>query len=96
MEAAILSSGEPGRRLPQPGDIVKVRTRRYLVESVEAGSDPIIAAVCLDDDAQGDPLEVVWNLELGTEILGKDVWKSIGRKGFDSRRYFAAYVHTLR
>ena len=55
-----------------------------------------MAAVCVDDDAQGDPLEVVWNLELDTEILGKDVWKSIGQKGFDSRRYFAAYVHTLR
>jgi hypothetical protein len=56
----------------------------------------VVAAVCLDDDAQGDALEVVGNLELDTEILGKDAWKSIGQKGFDSRRYFAAYVHTLR
>jgi hypothetical protein len=87
---------ESERRLPQPGDIVRVRTRRYLVESVEPGPDPIVAAVCLDDDAQGDPLEVVWNLELDTDILGKDVWKSIGQKGFDSKRYFGAYVHTLR
>jgi len=94
--AAVPSIGGSDRRLPQPGDIVRVRTRTYLVESVEPGADPIVSAACLDDDAQGDALEVVWNLELDTEILGKDVWKTIGRHGFDPKRNFAAYIHTLR
>jgi hypothetical protein len=94
--AAISPIADSERRPPQPGDIVRVRSRTYLVESVEAGGDPVVSAVCLDDDGQGDPLEVVWTLELATEILGKDVWKSIGKKGFDSRRCFAAYIHTLR
>lgn len=51
---------------------------------------------CLDDDAQGQPLEVVWDLELDTQVLGQEVWKTIGAKGFDNPRYFAAYIHTLR
>jgi hypothetical protein len=85
-----------GRTVPRLGDIVRVRTRTYLVESVENGSDPIVSGACLDDDAQGESLEVVWNLELDTEIVGKDVWRTIGRDGFDSKRHFAAYVHTLR
>jgi SNF2 family DNA or RNA helicase len=63
---------------------------------VEQGSDPIVSAACLDDDAQGEPLEVLWNLELDTEIFGSDIWKGIGRKGFDPKRHFAAYIHTLR
>jgi len=51
---------------------------------------------CLDDDVQGQPLEVVWDLELDTQVLGHEVWKTIGAKGFDNPRYFAAYIHTLR
>ena len=94
--AAVPSTNDSDRRLPQPGDIVRVRTRTYLVESVEQGVDPIVSGACLDDDAQGEALEVVWNLELDTEILGKDVWKTIGRNGFDPKRHFAAYIHTLR
>lgn len=51
---------------------------------------------CLDDDAQGQALAAVWEVELGTEILDGEAWKSIGSKGFDSPRYFGAYMHTLR
>jgi hypothetical protein len=86
---------------PQPGQIVRVRTRTYLTESVETSSlshnDTSIRLACLDDDAQGEILEVVWELELDAEIVDKDsVWKSIGKKGFDTPRYFGAYLHTLR
>ena len=96
MGAVVRSTGESGPRLPQPGDVARVRTRTYLVEFVEEPADPVVSAVCLDDDAQGDAIQVVWNLELDTEILGKDVWKTIGRKWLDSKRFFAEHLHTLR
>jgi superfamily II DNA or RNA helicase len=85
-------------RRPSVGDVVRVRTRTYLVEGVDtdAGYSPIVQLACLDDDAQGEPLEVVWDLELATEILDAESWKLIGQKGFDQSRLFAAYVHTLR
>lgn len=86
--------------IPQPGQIVRLRTRTYLVEEVEtngAGSSKtVVSLACIDDDAQGDKLDVIWGLELEGEMLDKDVWKSIGRKGFDDPRFFSGYIHTLR
>jgi hypothetical protein len=39
---------------------------------------------------------LVWDLELEKTILDRDIWKSIGKKGFDDPRFFAAYMRTLR
>ena len=67
------------RRVPEVGDVVRVRHRHYLVEDVVAplasdGDGRKVAAhrvslVCLDDDAQGRLLEVLWELELGARVL---------------------------
>ncbi len=56
----------------------------------------LVRLACLDDDAQGEILEVVWDIELETEILNEETWKAIGNRGFDNPRHFAAYIHTLR
>ncbi|MDA0842150.1 MAG: hypothetical protein O2857_30680, partial [Planctomycetota bacterium] len=82
---------------PSPGDIVRVRTRTFLVENVEKSPDGhLISAACLDDDAQGQPLQALWEIEPDAEVIGADAWKRIGEKGFDPTRQFAAYIHTLR
>ena len=85
---------------PKPGQTVRLRTRTYLVEAIE--EDPadtrlaIVRGACLDDDAQGEKLEVIWGLELDAEILDQEAWKSLGEKGFDQPRFFGAFLHTLR
>lgn len=33
---------------------------------------------------------MVWGLELDTEILDEEAWKSLGDKGFDAPRFFGA------
>lgn len=83
---------------PSIGQIVRVRTRTYLVEDIIAGSGHGTTArlACLDDDAQGQELDVVWELELDRQILDEEAWKSLGGKGFDDPRFFSAYIHTLR
>ncbi len=84
---------------PAEGQIVQVRTRRYLVDRIEpdpAGAGTRVGLLCLDDDAQGQALDVVWELELQKAILDEEAWNSIGKKGFDSPRFFAAYMRTLR
>jgi superfamily II DNA or RNA helicase len=56
----------------------------------------IVRLSCLDDDAQGQPLEVVWQLETDAMILDEEAWKSIGARGFDPPRHFSAYLNSLR
>jgi len=53
---------------PKPGEIVAVRSRRYLVEGVDpaptAGDQTLVRLSCLEDDAEGEPLEVLWEAEV--------------------------------
>jgi len=86
--------------IPSPGQIIRLRSRTYVVEAVDA---PVadtylttVSAACLDDDARGEKLEVVWGLEPDTEILNEEAWKTLGQTGFDEPRFFGAYLHTLR
>ena len=55
---------------PTAGDFVQVRTRRWLVESV-IGEDALVRArlACIDDDAQGEKLEVLWRDELDATVI---------------------------
>lgn len=87
-------------RVPATGQVIRVRTRTYLVDAVEPAHDAELGTLvhlsCLDDDAQGQTLAVVWELELDSEILDQEVWRNIGQKGFDEPRFFGAYLHALR
>lgn len=82
---------------PRVGDVVRVRTRTYLVERAKAGiGGAHLQLACLDDDAQGQVLDALWELEIDREVVGDDTWKSIGERGFDTPRLFAAYVNSIR
>jgi superfamily II DNA or RNA helicase len=83
---------------PQPGQIVRMRSRTWLVEEVEQdpGYGSTIHMACLDDDAQGDLLSVNWDLELDAKVLREEGWHKIGQKGFDPPNLFASYLNTLR
>jgi hypothetical protein len=58
---------------PAPGEIVRVRQRQYLVEDVQPppapGEATLVSMSCLDDDAQGEALEVLWEHEVDTEVV---------------------------
>ncbi|HVR70301.1 MAG TPA: hypothetical protein VMT87_05585, partial [Vicinamibacteria bacterium] len=60
------------------------------------GDQTLVRAACLDDDAQGDRLEVLWEREVDAEVLGEASWKQVAEKGFDPPSIFSAYLHTLR
>src|SRR4051794_40568617 len=84
---------------PETGEIVRVRQRQYLVEEVKPPPTPgeatLVSMSCLDDDAQGEPLEVLWEHELDSEIV-RASWEKLGRRDFDVPSRFAAYLHALR
>ena len=90
------SAGKPA---PEPGRIAFVRQRRYLVEEVAEpggeGAATLVHLSCLDDDAQGQPLAVLWEHELDARILEDDGWRAVAGKGFDEPALFAAYLRTL-
>jgi hypothetical protein len=53
--------------MPQLGDFVRVRTRRWLVEGTrEVGADlNTFQLACVDDDAQSETAEVIWSTGAG-------------------------------
>lgn len=82
----------------QPGGVVKVRSRQYLVEEVipppVAGEDTRVRLSCLDDDAQGQQLEVLWESEVDAQVLNAAAFSA--KQGFDDPSRFAAWLHTQR
>jgi hypothetical protein len=86
--------------IPATGDIVRVRSRQYLVEGVDpplrSGDSTLVRLSCLEDDAQGDPIEVLWEREIDAKLLRETDWNRIASRGFDEPRLFSAYLHTLR
>ncbi|MBL8793571.1 MAG: DEAD/DEAH box helicase [Planctomycetia bacterium] len=88
------------RPIPAPGQIVRVRQRQYLVEEVKspttADEATLVRLSCLDDDAQGQALAVLWEAELDAEVLTGCGWEHLAERGFDAPKLFSAYLHTLR
>lgn len=87
-------------RAPSIGELVLVRSRRWLVEEVVASSEPgqsaLVKLACADDDAQGQALDVFWSHEPDRLILEEEGWKDLASRGFDPPRRFAAFLHALR
>ncbi len=85
---------------PQPGQIVRARSRQYLVEDVVAppvpGEDTVVRLACMDDDAQGESLDVLWEREIDAELVVDAKWTRVVERGFDPPSTFAAYLNTLR
>src|SRR6516164_6185516 len=73
-----------------PGQIARVRQRQYLVEEIVAppasGDATLVRLSCLDDDAQGQALEVLWEAELDAEVLSGSGWEHLTARGFDPPR----------
>ncbi|WP_437872442.1 hypothetical protein [Sorangium sp. So ce363] len=77
------------------GTLVRVRQRTFLVESVltapEAAS--IVSLACVDDDAQGHRLDVIWEAEVDARVIptGKSAIRPNPTP--DDPKTFAAYLH---
>ncbi|MCD4655202.1 DISARM system SNF2-like helicase DrmD [bacterium] len=89
-----------GERIPEIGELVQVRSRRWLVEEIIEsklpGKSPLIRLACADDDAQGQTLVIYWEYEPDRRILQEEAWHDLASHGFDPPRRFAAFFHTLR
>ena len=85
---------------PTSGCVVHCRSHRWLVEEVEPAEHPdgdtVVRLACLDDDANGQRLEVFWEREVDARVLGESTWDTVGQRGFDAPQVFGSYLNTLR
>ena len=66
----------------------RVRQRLYLVEETvpppSAADSSLVKLSCVDDDAQGQHLEVLWERELDAEVMNGEAWDAICAAGVRS------------
>lgn len=94
----VLTAESLPERPPAQGELVQVRSRRWLVEDVRSLGDgkSVVDLACADDDAQGEELSVLWDYEIDRRILEEEGWADLASRGFDDPRHFAAFLNTLR
>lgn len=67
------------------GELVQVRSRRWIVEEVSRSDNPAesprVRMACVDDDNQGQSLEVFWNYEPDRLIIQDEGWADLAAKG---------------
>lgn len=83
---------------PQIGEFVETRGRLWLVEDAPDSTKLFGSHTlsCVDDDAQGETARVLWDTEVGARSRDEESWHTIGERGTDDARLFAAYLRTLR
>jgi SNF2 family DNA or RNA helicase len=93
--------------LPEIGQIVTVRQRRYVVSEIQQsvipievlsriGSDPqtLVSLSSIEDDALGETLQVIWELEPDARINEKSGLPE--PTGFDPPRRFDAFINSVK
>ncbi|MBZ5709389.1 DISARM system SNF2-like helicase DrmD [Nannocystis pusilla] len=85
--------------VPQAGQVLSARGRQWLVEAVEPGEhqeSPLLRLACLDDDAPGRTLELLWDLEIGARTIEPEA-HGLGKPArLDPPSHFGAYLHALK
>jgi len=49
---------------------------------INAGDSTLVALSCVDDDAQGQQIDVLSERELAAQVLSADAWDQIASRGF--------------
>lgn len=96
-------------RIPEKGQLVVVRDRHWVVAEVAAGSVPVdevaavdagvhhlVSLVSVEDDGNADDLQVVWEIEPGSEILETATLPEPKEGGFDDPNRLAAFLDAVR
>jgi hypothetical protein len=60
------------------------------------GDQTLVRLSCLDDDAQGNALQVLWESEVDASVVSASSFRSVQTRGFDDPKRFAAYLHVQR
>src|SRR5262245_57022955 len=103
----LVSSGDDmPSALPEPGQIVIVRRRPFVVNDIQTSALPLPATVqdqssrqhlfrlsSIEDEGLGEELSVIWELEPGVTALDRAQLPPL--KGYDSPRIFDAFLDAV-
>jgi len=87
--------------IPEQGQLVRVRNRLFLVEDVIPAEDDRgnrvhrVDLECLDDDRMGEPLSVIWEREVNTEVVLAGALP-VPEGGWDHPKVFDAFITAIR
>ncbi len=93
--------------IPEQGQIVTVRQRRFVVTDIEKSTLPppvlqsgetspqhLITLTSIEDDALGEGLQVIWEVEPGAHIIEQEALPD--PTGFDSPQRLDAFLNAVR
>lgn len=89
--------------LPEPGQLVEVRRRQWVVTDISRSALPglasknpqhLVSLTSIDDDALGETLDAVWEIEPGARILETAGLPSVD--GFDPPEQISAFLDAVR
>ena len=106
LDPAHVETEEPGT-VPQTGQLVTVRNRQWVVADVRASSitssdttritgrpQHVVSLVSIGDDASTDRIEVLWELEVGTQVhVNRDLPTPL--LGYDDPARLDAFLHAV-
>ena len=83
--------------VPEPGQLVEVRRRQWVVTDVSSGAlspasngdQHLVGLSSLDEDSMGEEIQVVWQMEAGAQVLEKAGLR------MEQRRVYVAAVYLL-
>lgn len=97
----------PNFSIPEQGQLVEVRRRQYVVTEVAPGLLPpsplalspqtpqhLITLTSIEDDALGEELRVIWELEPGAQIRERSTLPQ--PTGFDAPQRLDAFLDAVR
>ena len=90
------------RSVPEQGQLAVVRQRRYVVTDVQASATAlaperpqhVVSLTSIEDDALGEVLRVIWELEAGATAFEKMELPEL--KGFDRPNHLEAFLDAVR
>ncbi len=94
-------------QVPEQGQLVEVRQRQYVVSEVAQSVLPpsplatsngapqhLVSLTCIEDDALGEELRVIWELELGARVRERSTLPE--PTGFDEPKRLDAFLDAVR
>lgn len=92
--------------VPEQGQVVQVRHRRYVVTTIQQRLLPqpllatpiplqhVVTLQALEEDSLGEELQVVWELEVGAQVVNQRALPA--PDGFDAPQRFDAFLDAVR